>query len=65
MIFALNRQWLINEKGALALAATFAVAPGNLKARMEDLFNLSTNASRLKQSLASLTALADEVGALA
>ena len=65
VIFALNRQWLINEKGALALAATFAVGPGNLKARMEDLFNLSTDASRLKQSLASLTALADEVGALA
>ena len=63
-IFALNRQWLINEKGALALAASFAVAPKNLKARVERAFNISAEAAKLKRTLSTLMSLADETAAL-
>jgi hypothetical protein len=64
VIFALNRQWLINEKGALALAATFPVAPKNLKDRIESAFDISSAAAKLKQTVGDLAALADEAAAL-
>ncbi len=40
VLFALNRQWWLNEKGALALAESFAKRPANLKARVEQAFGL-------------------------
>ena len=40
MLFALNRQYWLNEKGALALAETFAMRPEGLKARMEQAFGM-------------------------
>lgn len=64
VIFALNRQWLINEKAALALAASFAVVPADLKRRVEAAFDLSTDTERLSESLRQLSLLADETSSL-
>jgi predicted nucleotidyltransferase len=40
VLFALNRQYWLNEKGALALAETFTLRPANLKSRAEKAFEL-------------------------
>ena len=64
-LFALNREWLLNEKGALRLADGFAVKPDGLKARVEAVFDLSADPVRLKASLAGLSALVEEAAALA
>ena len=37
-LFALNRQWLMNEKGAVERAATFAVCPESFPSRVEAVF---------------------------
>jgi hypothetical protein len=63
VLFALNREWLLNEKGALRLADGFAVKPMALRARVEAVFDLS--AERLAASLAGLGALVAETAALA
>ena len=65
VLFALNREWLLNEKGALRLADGFAVKPGGLKARVEAAFELSADPARLKASLSVLGALVEETTALA
>ena len=65
VIFALNRQWLLNEKGALRLADGFAAKPPGLKARMEAAFDLAADPAKLRASLAELSALAGETAALA
>jgi len=65
-IFGLNRQWLLNEKGALALAATFAKRPKDLKPRLEAAFaGLSTEAANLQHALRIIADLANETRALA
>ena len=38
VVFAQNRQWLLNEKGALALAAKFPHAPKDLRLKLEAAF---------------------------
>jgi hypothetical protein len=65
VLFALNREWLLNEKGALRLAEAFAVKPDGLKARVEAVFDLSADPARLKASLAGLGALVEETSTLA
>ena len=60
-IFACNREWLINEKGALALAARFTVVPGDLAARVEAAFALSADPATLRNALHGLSLLADDV----
>jgi hypothetical protein len=65
MVFATNRQWLLNEKGALRLADGFASKPEDLKARVEAAFALTADPAQLKASLADLSALIDETAALA
>lgn len=64
VLFAVNREWLLNEKGALRLADEFAVKPADLKARVEAAFDLSADPARLKTSLAGLGALVEEAAAL-
>jgi hypothetical protein len=64
VVFATNRQWLLNEKGALRLADGFALKPASLKARMEAAFDLAADAAKLRASLAELSALASESAAL-
>jgi hypothetical protein len=65
VIFALNRQWLLNEKGALRLAESFALKPAGLRGRMEAAFDLAADAAKLRASLAELSALTSETAALA
>ena len=65
VLFAINREWLLNEKGALRLADGFAVKPHGLKTRVEAAFDLSADPARLEASLAGLSALAEEAAALA
>ena len=64
VVFAQNRQWLLNEKGAVALAATFAKAPADLKPRLESAFSgLSPEPQSLRACLDTLTALTGELAA--
>ncbi len=65
MVFALNRQWLLNEKGALALAATFPLAPKDLQPRMERAFDISADAATLSRKLHELGALGFELSEFA
>jgi len=66
VVFAQNRQWLLNEKGALALASTFGKTPRDLKLRMESAFiDLSAGPAKLNAAVAALRALADDIAALA
>lgn len=63
-VFALNRQWLLNEKGALALAETFAIKPADLKRRVEAAFTFSAEPAGLARCLPQLAALVGEANAL-
>ena len=66
VLFALNRQWLINEKGALALAAKFEHAPKDLQFEMEGAFaQLAMGPQGMLAALREIAALADETMALA
>jgi len=66
VIFAINRQWLINEKGALALAAKFAVAPKDLRLEMESAFaELAAGPQGQLSALGALGDLLDQTLALA
>ncbi len=65
-IFARNGEWLLNEKGALALAAHFAKTPSDLKLRMESAFaDCAAGPEGLLRALGTLGDLADEAGTLA
>jgi hypothetical protein len=61
VIFALNEEYLLNEKGAVALAATFAHSPANLVQRIDAAYAQLAAPATLPAALATLTALADEV----
>jgi hypothetical protein len=64
-IFALNGQWLINEKGSVALAETFATRPPELKARLDGLLGaLGGTPASLGAALSGLEALIEETAAL-
>ncbi|MBV9540478.1 MAG: nucleotidyltransferase domain-containing protein [Alphaproteobacteria bacterium] len=65
VLFAINRQWLLNEKGSLRLAESFVAKPRDLKTRMERAFTLSPDAAVLKASLEALSGLVEEAAALA
>ncbi|HMN59843.1 MAG TPA: nucleotidyltransferase domain-containing protein [Anaerolinea sp.] len=65
VLFALNRQHWLNEKGALALAETFAVRPADLKARVERAFGLlSADGSAIQAAIDRLGEVAAETQAL-
>lgn len=59
VLFALNREWLINEKGAVARAALLCVAPAAFAARVAPLFAAPV------PDEAALAALVGETAALA
>jgi predicted nucleotidyltransferase len=64
-LFALNERYWMNEKGALALAATFASAPANLQPRVEAAFmGLRGDPAALHAVVAQLGVLIDEVDQL-
>jgi len=61
-LFALNRTYLVNEKGAVSVAAGFELAPLGFSARIDEVLGLS-ELSRAR-SVELLSALVDEVEAL-
>ncbi len=64
-VFAQNREWLLNEKGALALAAKFAKLPMDFRSRVEAAMSgLSVEPERLQLSVDALADLTDEIAAM-
>jgi hypothetical protein len=64
-LFALNREWWLNEKGSVVLADSFAATPSAFRSRMENaLAGLGTTPSDLDTALDSIAALVDETEAL-
>ena len=64
-LFALNGQYLMNEKGAIALAATLPHTIDNLQPRVESAFaTLSADPAALEHSIAILRHIAQECDAL-
>ena len=61
-LFALNEMWMLNEKGAVALASTFNKAPRQLEQRINAAFGLA--ASDMARALAIFRELDGEVKAL-
>jgi len=60
VVFALNREWLLNEKGALALVAGFNHSPHDFGARVEDAFRCIGTGS-LAEGLGMIAAVTREV----
>jgi hypothetical protein len=59
VLFALNEQYWLNEKGALALADTFQLCPPGLKARVEAAFgSLAADSASISESIAVLAGVA-------
>jgi predicted nucleotidyltransferase len=64
-LFALNEQYWMNEKGAVALAATFPRVPARLAERVTGAFAaFSDHAEGLRAAIQALEALVDETAAL-
>jgi predicted nucleotidyltransferase len=64
-LFALNHQYLMNEKGAVTLAATFPLTPPNLQSRVDTAFAaLSADPAALYQVIAMLREVAQECESL-
>ncbi len=62
VLFALNGQYLLNEKGAVAIAATFPQTPPTLQARVGAVFAaLQPEVATLTTALAHLAELVQEV----
>ncbi|HEY7088948.1 MAG TPA: nucleotidyltransferase domain-containing protein [Tepidisphaeraceae bacterium] len=65
VLFAVNEQYWLNEKGAVALADTFPIRPGDLKTRVESAFELfSRNQSKIKLGIDQIASLVADVHAL-
>jgi hypothetical protein len=65
VLFALNERYLMNEKGAIAEADGFPVAPRHLAARVTEAFaGLAADEQHLIQAVDGLVALVGEVEAL-
>jgi predicted nucleotidyltransferase len=64
-LFALNRQYLMNEKGAVALAAAFPLTPPHLQSRIDAAFaTLSADPAALHETLNTLKAVVQECAPL-
>jgi hypothetical protein len=63
-LFALNQQYWMNEKGAVALASTFALCPVQLQARIDDVFGQLTAPKGLAYAVEVLAELVRETEAL-
>lgn len=65
VVFAVNRQWLLNEKGALALAAKFERTPKDFRLNLEAAFaELAAGPQGLISALGAIGELLDEAAAL-
>lgn len=55
VLFALNDRYLLNEKGAVAVANSFALCPQNYQERVESVFaNLAVDAKSIMDAIATL-----------
>ena len=64
-LFAINEQYWMNEKGAVAIADTLPHAPAQLKERVAQIFaHLDGSAQAIEGALASLQTLVDECVAI-
>lgn len=62
VLFALNEDYLLNEKGAVAIANTFAICPPNYQQRVRQAFALlAADATAITQSIAILEAIEDDL----
>ncbi len=65
VIFALNGEYWLNEKGAVALAEGFPLRPPNFRARIEEVFALlDANAQTLEAALGVLAGLVQDTARL-
>ena len=65
VLFAINKTYWLNEKGAAALAETFAQKPANLPSRINEIFHLlEANPSSLQEAIAILEELSRDVDEL-
>lgn len=66
VLFALNHQYWLNEKGAVAFAETFAMRPENWQARVEQSFqHLTADQTELEEGIHLLASLANDMDRLA
>jgi len=64
-LFAINEQYWMNEKGAVAIAAGLKIAPSNLRERVEAAFtHLNASAEGIEAAIHILEELLDECKAL-
>jgi hypothetical protein len=60
-LFALNEQYWMNEKGAVALAAGFPIAPENFKERVAQAFDrLEASPGRIDAAIGILEEIMEE-----
>jgi len=64
-LFAVNQQYWLNEKGAVALLETLPLRPSNLRARIESAFTtLSTDGQAIQSAIDTLESLSAETASL-
>jgi predicted nucleotidyltransferase len=62
VLFALNEDYLLNEKGAVAVANTFAICPSDYQQRVERAFALlAADAKSITEAIAILEAIEDNL----
>ncbi|MDZ8069186.1 MAG: nucleotidyltransferase domain-containing protein [Nostoc sp. DedQUE08] len=62
VLFALNEDYLLNEKGAIAVANKFAICPQNYQQRVEQAFALlAADAKSITEAIAILEAIEDDL----
>lgn len=62
VLFALNEDYLLNEKGATAVAGTFAICPSDYQQRVEEAFTLlAADVKSITEAIAILEAIEDDL----
>jgi hypothetical protein len=62
VLFALNEDYLLNEKGATAIAATFAICPQGYQQRVEQAFALlAVDSKSITEAIAIIEAIKDDL----
>lgn len=61
VLFALNEDYLLNEKGAIAIANKFAICPQDYQQRVERAFLLAADAKSITEAIAIIEAIEDDL----
>lgn len=65
VLFAINKVYWLNEKGAVALANTFALKPARLQSRIDESFHLlDANPHSIQEAIANLEELNQDINIL-